>query len=190
MLSSFRFMISKFAWQMVVLPVDHSSQSKQCTALPALSHHTSCSSLASFVQTLIINSLKVSAVHLTFQTLISLIIHLTSTYLAWVAHSYEVIINLPFSLFHALLTSHLSSIFWVCFVILRIFVKIPSPPPKLFTTRICLMSCLHTSLAFGLWSKICSVHSCHYNHHYNFYSITADFIFTWSNFIMTTYVSL
>lgn len=117
MLWSFSFMISGFAWQMVALPVDHSLQSKQCTALPALSRCTSCSFLASFIQPLVIKSLEVSAVHLTFQTLISLIIHLTSTYLAWVVYSCEVIINLSFSLFIPFWQSQLSSIFCFFFFI-------------------------------------------------------------------------
>lgn len=76
MLQSFPFMMSNFSWQMVVLPVDHSLQIKEGTALPALSHSTSYSPLATFVQPLVINSLKVLAVHQALQTLLSSILPL------------------------------------------------------------------------------------------------------------------
>lgn len=147
---NFPLMFSNFAWQMAVLLVDHSLQGKQRTALPTLSCCTSYSSLASLVHPLITNGLWGSAVRLTFQTWIFLIIHLTSIYLAWVAYSYEAIIKVSFSLFNPLLTSHLSSISF-----LKIFVKIHCPSPKLFPVRICLVACCTSgALLICFWNLI------------------------------------
>lgn len=60
---NFLLKFSNFVWQMVVLLVDHSSQSKQCTVLLTLSCCTSYSSLTNMVHPLITNSLWGLAVH-------------------------------------------------------------------------------------------------------------------------------